>query len=59
MTHLPQEILNDLQAMDKDLIWDGKQAKIKDYTLIGVYPDGRLKDVDIFSTFTSLKLIWI
>ena len=60
MKHLPQEILDDLQSMHKDFIWDGKLAKIKHCTLIGDYTDGGLKDVDLVSKFfTSLKFIWI
>ena len=59
MKHLPKEILDDLQLMHKDFIWDGKQAKIKHCTLIGDYTDGGLKDVDLVSKFTSLKFIWI
>ena len=59
MKHLAQEILDDLQSMHKDFIWDGKRAKIKHCTLIGNYIDGGLKDVDLVSKFTSLKFIWI
>ena len=35
MKHLPLEILDDLQSMHKDFIWDGKWAKIKHHTLLG------------------------
>ena len=59
MKHLPQEILDDLQSMHKDFIWDGKRVKIKHCILIGNYIDGKLKDVDLVSKFTSLKFIWI
>ena len=59
MQHLPQEILDDLQSMHKDFIWDGKRAEIKHCTLTGDYIDGGLKDIDLVSKFTSLKFIWI
>ena len=59
MKHLPHEILDDLQSMHKDFIWDGKRAKIKHCTLIRNYIDGGLKDVDLVSKFTSLKFILI
>ena len=59
MKHLTQEILDDLQSMHKDFIWDGEQAKIRHCTLIGDYTECGLKDVDLFSKFTSLKFIWI
>ena len=35
MKHLPQEILDDLQSMHKDFIWDGKRAKINTAHLLG------------------------
>ena len=57
--HLPQEILDDLQSMHKDFIWDGRQAKIKYCTFIGDYIDGGLKDGDLVSKVTLLKFIWI
>ena len=57
MNHLPQEISDDLQSMHKDFIWDGKWAKIKHCTLIGDYPDGGQKDVDLVSKLTALKFI--
>ena len=59
MKHLPQEILDDLQSMHKDFIWDEKRAKIKHCTLIRNYIDRGLKDVDLVSKFTSLKFIMI
>ena len=58
--HLPQEILDDLQSVHKDFIWNRKYAKIKHCTLIGDYIDGGQKDVDLGSKFNeSLKIIWI
>ena len=59
MKHLPQEILNNLQSMHIDFIWDGRRAKIKHYTLIGDYIDGGLKDVDHVLKFTLPKCICI
>ena len=59
MKHLPLEILDDLQSMHKDFIWDGKQAKIKCCTLTVDYIHSRLNNVDLVSEFTSLKFIWI
>ena len=34
MKHLSQKILDDLQSINKNFIWDGKRAKIKHCTLI-------------------------
>ena len=57
--HLPQKILDELQEMHNEFLWDGKRAKIKHSTLIGNYDQGGLKDVDLPSKFASLKYIWI
>ena len=59
MKHLLQEILDDLQSMHKDFIWDEKQAKIKQCTPTGDHIDGGLKDVNLVSKFTSTKYIRI
>ena len=45
--------------MHKDIIWDGKRAKIEHCKLTGGYTGGGLKDVDLVSKFTSTKFIWI
>ena len=45
--------------LQKDFIWSGKNPKIKHTTLIGDYPDGGLKDVDIKAKLKSLKLGWL
>ena len=56
MKHLPPGTLDDLQSMHKDFIWDGKRAKIKHCTLIEVYTDGGLIDVDLVSKFYITKI---
>ena len=45
--------------IQKDFIWRGPRPNIKHSTLIGDYTNGGYKDVDIESTFESLKIIWI
>ena len=59
MKGIPQEVLDDLQSIQNEFIWDGKHAKIKHSTLIGKYEEGGFKDVDLQSKFTSCKAIWI
>ena len=59
MKGIPQEVLDDLQSIQNEFIWDGKRAKIKQSTLIGKYEEVGFKDVDLQSKFTSCKAIWI
>ena len=59
MKGIPQEVLDNLQSIHNEFIWDGKRAKIKHSTLIGKYEEGGFKDVDLQSKFTSCKAIWI
>ena len=59
MKGIPQEVLDDLQSIQNEFIWDGKRAKIKHSTLTGKYEEGGFKDVDLQSKFTSCKAIWI
>ena len=58
MKWISQEVLDDLQSIHNEFIWDGKRAKIKHSTLIGKYEEGGFKDVDLQSKFTSCKAIW-
>ena len=46
MKCIRQEVLDDLQSVHNEFIWDGKRAKIKHSTLIGQYEEGGFKDVD-------------
>ena len=59
MKCIPQEVLDDLQSIHNEFIWDRKCAKIKHSTLIGKYEEGGFKDVDLQSKFTSCKAIWM
>ena len=49
------DLLNKIQ---KDFLWDRKNAKIKHTTLCCDYADGDLKSVDIFSKIFSLQCSW-
>ena len=44
---IPQEVLDDLQSIHNEFIWDGKRAKIKHSTLISKYEERGFKDVDL------------
>ena len=57
MKMLPKNVLDDLQAMHKEFIWDSKKPKIKHSILIGNYKDGGFRDVDLPAKFKSIKVI--
>ena len=46
ITMVPQAIINQLNNIKKNFIWNGKNPKIKHSTLSNSYEDGGLKDVD-------------
>ena len=52
-------ILDELDVIQKEFIWDSKQPKIKHSILIADYSEEGYKNVDIKSKLMSLKLIWI
>ena len=57
MRSLPQDVMDELQRMQKEFLWQGKRAKIKHSMMIGSYEKGGLKDVDLESKFQSLRII--
>ena len=59
MNTVPKTITDQLQVIHKDFIWRGKKVRIKHSTLIGEYADGGLRDLDISSSLTSVKISWI
>ena len=52
-------ILDQLNSIHKEFIWDNKKAKIKHSTLIANYEQGGLKDIDINTKIKALQLSWI
>ena len=59
MNSVPKTVTDELQALHKDFIWNGRKAKIKHSTLIGDFRDGGLRDVEIPSCFETAKVSWI
>ena len=55
----PTTIIQKLENIQKDFIWNGKAAKIKHTTLISDYMYGGLKAIDIKSKLDSLHLSWV
>ena len=56
---VPSYVVDSIQTLHKDFIWNGKKPKIKHTTLISDYTNGGLKDIDINCKLCSLKFSWI
>ena len=59
ITTLPHAIINQLNNIKGNFIWNGKNPKIKHSTLSNSCEDGGLKDVDVFTKVISLQCSWI
>ena len=59
MKTVPKHVVDSMQVLHRDFIWNSKKPKIKHYTIIGNYSDGGLKDIDLTSKLKSLKFSWI
>ena len=59
LSYVPPAIINKIEALQKEFIWNGKTPKVKHTTLISNYEDGGLKDIDIRAKLKSLHLSWI
>ena len=47
------------ENIQKNLIWQGKKAKIKHSTLCNGYENGGLKNVDLRNKITSIQCSWV
>ena len=59
VTNVPTEIINELNKIQKEFIWNGNNPKIKHSTLCNKYKNGGLKIVSILSKVISLQCSWI
>ena len=59
VTTVPFSTIDLLHKIQKDFLWDKKNAKIKHTVLCCDYADGGLKSVDIFSKTVSLQCSWV
>ena len=59
VTNIPMEIINELNIIQKEFIWNGKNPKTKHSTLCKKYENGGLTNVDILSKIISLQCSWI
>ena len=55
VTNIPSEIINELNKILKEFIWNENNPKIKNTTLRNKYENGGLKNVDISSKIISLQ----
>ena len=55
VTTIPSEIINELNKILKEFIWNENNPKIKNTTLRNKYENGGLKNVDISSKIISLQ----
>ena len=54
-----KQILDQMNIVHKNFIWDNKKPKIKHSTPIADYSEGGYKDVDIETKIFALKVIWV
>ena len=59
VTNVPQVIIDQLNKIQKDFIWNHKQPKIRHSTLCNTYENDGLKSIHIPNKFTSLQCSWI
>ena len=59
VTNVPTQIINELNKIQKEFIWNGRNPKIKHATLCNKYENGGLENVDILSKVISLQCFWI
>ena len=59
VTNVAMEIINEINKIQKEFIWNGNNPKIKHSTLCNKYENGGLKNVDILSKVISLQCSWI
>ena len=56
---IPIEIVEKIEKIQNDFIWEDKKTKVKHNTFITDYIDGGLKDIDIRAKMESLHLSWL
>ena len=59
VTNVPQAIIDQLNKIQKDFIWNQKHPKIRHSTLCNTFKNGGLKSVDIRKKLTALQCSWI
>ena len=56
---IPIEIIEKIEKIQNDFIWEDKKTKVKHNTFITDYIDGGLKDIDIRAKMESLHHSWL
>ena len=56
---VPSSVIKELNKIQQNFIWSGKNSKIKHGTLRNDYENGGLKNLDIESKMISLRCSWV
>ena len=59
VTSVPISTVDLLNKIQKDFLWDKKNAKVKHTALCCDYADGGLKSAEIFSKIVSMQCYWV
>ena len=59
VTNVPHVIIDQLNKIQKDFIWNRKHPKIRHFTLCNTYKSGDLKSVDIPNQLTNSQCSWL
>ena len=59
VTNVPHVIIDQVNKIQKNFVWNRKHPKIRHYTLCNTYENGGIKSVDIPNKLTSLQCSWI
>ena len=59
VTNVPHVIIDQLNKIEKDFIWNREHPEIRHSTLCNTYENGGLKSVHIPNKLTSLQCSWI
>ena len=59
LSNVPKAIVEKLEKIQSEFLWNGKRAKINNKTLCNKFQNGGLQKVDIQSKIDALQLSWI
>ena len=54
-----KQLIEQLNIIHKNFVWNNKRPKIKHSTLIASYSEGGYNDIDINTKLSSIKMSWV
>ena len=54
-----KQLIEQLNIIHKNFVWNNKRPKIKHSTLIASYSEGGYNDIDINTKLSSIKVFWV